>query len=171
MQSAEKLSITLPPEMASFIRQKVESGIYGSNSEIIREAMRGLMERERRLDRDRRGHRPGFGRRRRRGGAGEEIEAVRRELRCAAVESTAAAIRPRASLSFMTMTLIAATLFKRNSNEIQCISSLYLHSATIPCPPSGDKLFIVFAFNRNREVVTQLAITAFQICECQIECW
>jgi antitoxin ParD1/3/4 len=32
MQSAEKLSITLPPEMASFIRQKVESGLYGSNS-------------------------------------------------------------------------------------------------------------------------------------------
>jgi antitoxin ParD1/3/4 len=51
MQSAEKLSITLPPEMASFIRQKVDSGLYGSNSEIIREAMRGLMERERRLER------------------------------------------------------------------------------------------------------------------------
>jgi putative addiction module CopG family antidote len=79
MQSAEKLSITLPPEMASFIRQKVESGIYGSNSEIIREAMRGLMERERRLERDRRGHRPGFGRRRRRGGAGR----VRRSRQCA----------------------------------------------------------------------------------------
>ena len=43
MQSAEKLSITLPPEMASFIRQKVESGLYGSNSEIIREAMRGRL--------------------------------------------------------------------------------------------------------------------------------
>ncbi len=47
MQSAEKLSITLPPEMASFIRQKVDSGLYGSNSEIIRKAMRALMERER----------------------------------------------------------------------------------------------------------------------------
>jgi antitoxin ParD1/3/4 len=45
MQSAEKLSINLPPEMANFIRQKVESGLYGSNSEIIREALRGLMER------------------------------------------------------------------------------------------------------------------------------
>ena len=51
MQSAEKLSITLPPEMASFIRQKEDSGLYGSNSEIIREAMRALMERERRLER------------------------------------------------------------------------------------------------------------------------
>jgi antitoxin ParD1/3/4 len=37
--------------MASFIRQKVESGLCGSNSEIIREALRGLIERERRLER------------------------------------------------------------------------------------------------------------------------
>ena len=51
MQPAEKLSITLPPEMASFIRQKVESGLYGSNSEITREALRGLMGRERRQER------------------------------------------------------------------------------------------------------------------------
>jgi antitoxin ParD1/3/4 len=51
MKSAEKLSITLPPEMASFIRQKVNSGLYGSNSEIIREALRGMMDRDRRLER------------------------------------------------------------------------------------------------------------------------
>lgn len=51
MQSAEKLSITLPPEMATFIRQKVDSGLYSSNSEIIREALRGMMERDRRLER------------------------------------------------------------------------------------------------------------------------
>jgi antitoxin ParD1/3/4 len=49
MQSAEKLSITVPPEMAAFIRQKVDSGLYGSNSEIIREALRSMMERDRRL--------------------------------------------------------------------------------------------------------------------------
>lgn len=49
MQPAEKLSITLTPEMARFVRQKVDSGLYGSNSEIIREALRGLMERERQL--------------------------------------------------------------------------------------------------------------------------
>ena len=167
MQSAEKLSITLPPEMASFIRQKVESGLYGSNSEIIREAMRGLMERERRLERL--DGAIALGLADAEAGRVQEIEAVRRELRCAAAESTAAAIRPRASLSFMTMTLIAATLFKRNSNQIQRISGLYLHAATIPCPPSGYKLFIIFAFYCNREVVTQLAITALQICECQIE--
>ena len=85
MQSAEKLSITLPPEMASFIRQKVDSGLYGSNREIIREAMRGLMELERRLERldgaialglaDAEAVRV------------QEIEAVRRELRGAAAES------------------------------------------------------------------------------------
>lgn len=50
MQAAEKLSITLTPEIANFIRQKVESGLYSSNSEIIREALRGMMERERRLE-------------------------------------------------------------------------------------------------------------------------
>ncbi|BDA74134.1 hypothetical protein CAL7716_083000 [Calothrix sp. PCC 7716] len=49
MQPAEKLSITLPSEMADFVRRKVESGLYGSNSEIIREALRGMMERDRRL--------------------------------------------------------------------------------------------------------------------------
>ncbi|MBW4697069.1 MAG: type II toxin-antitoxin system ParD family antitoxin [Aphanocapsa lilacina HA4352-LM1] len=51
MRPAEKLSITLPSEMADFIRQKVDSGLYSSNSEIIREALRGMMERERRLER------------------------------------------------------------------------------------------------------------------------
>lgn len=49
MQPAEKLSITLPFEMADFVRRKVESGLYGSNSEIIREALRGMMERDRQL--------------------------------------------------------------------------------------------------------------------------
>ena len=49
MQSAEKLSITLPAEMARLIRAKVKSGGYGSNSEVIREAMRGWMEREKHL--------------------------------------------------------------------------------------------------------------------------
>jgi len=48
-QNAEKLSITLPHEMACAIRAKVSAGVYGSNSEVIREALRGWMERERRL--------------------------------------------------------------------------------------------------------------------------
>ncbi|GDX78078.1 type II toxin-antitoxin system ParD family antitoxin [Vulcanococcus limneticus] len=89
MQSAEKLSITLPPEMASFIRQKVESGLYGSNSEIIREAMRGLMERERRLERL--DGAIALGLADAEAGRVQEIEAVRRELRSAAAESAPAA--------------------------------------------------------------------------------
>jgi antitoxin ParD1/3/4 len=71
MQSAEKLSITLPPEMASFIRQKLESGLYGFNSEIIREALPGLMERERRLERLDGAIALGPGRRRGGAGAGD----------------------------------------------------------------------------------------------------
>jgi len=48
-QNAEKLSITLPAEMVRLIREKVDKGAYASNSEVIREAMRGWMERESRL--------------------------------------------------------------------------------------------------------------------------
>jgi len=47
--NAEKLSITLPAEMVRLIREKVDRGAYASNSEVIREAMRGWMERESRL--------------------------------------------------------------------------------------------------------------------------
>lgn len=47
--NAEKLSITLPAEMVRLIREKVDCGAYASNSEVIREAMRGWMERESRL--------------------------------------------------------------------------------------------------------------------------
>ena len=48
-QIAEKLSITLPTEMVRIIREKVGNGTYASNSEVIREAMRGWMEKENRL--------------------------------------------------------------------------------------------------------------------------
>jgi len=49
MQIAEKLSITLPAEMVRIIREKVGTGVYSSNSEVIREALRGWMEDEKRL--------------------------------------------------------------------------------------------------------------------------
>ena len=53
MRPAEKLSITLPPEMARMVRKRVERGAYASNSEVIREALRVWeeqeSERERRL--------------------------------------------------------------------------------------------------------------------------
>lgn len=40
MDAAEKLSITLPPEMVRTIKAKVEAGTYASTSEVIREAVR-----------------------------------------------------------------------------------------------------------------------------------
>jgi antitoxin ParD1/3/4 len=46
MQNLERLSITLPTEMARLIRAKVEQGGYASNSEVIREAMRAWQEQE-----------------------------------------------------------------------------------------------------------------------------
>ena len=46
MASAEKLSITLPYEMAQMVRDKVGSGAYSSNSEVIREALRLLQEKD-----------------------------------------------------------------------------------------------------------------------------
>ena len=39
-EKAEKISITLPPEMLAAIKEKVRAGSYGSTSEVIREAMR-----------------------------------------------------------------------------------------------------------------------------------
>lgn len=46
MQNVERLSITLPTEMAHLIRAKVKEGSYASNSEVIREAMRAWQEQE-----------------------------------------------------------------------------------------------------------------------------
>jgi antitoxin ParD1/3/4 len=46
MQHVERLSITLPTEMARLIRSKVEGGGYASNSEVIREAMRAWQAQE-----------------------------------------------------------------------------------------------------------------------------
>jgi antitoxin ParD1/3/4 len=46
MQSAEKISITMTPEMLRLIRESVEAGEYASTSEVIRDAMR-LWQRQR----------------------------------------------------------------------------------------------------------------------------
>lgn len=50
--NAEKLSITLPADMARVIRAAVSTGGYSSNSEVIREAMR--LWQEHRIDREQR---------------------------------------------------------------------------------------------------------------------
>lgn len=39
MADAEKLSITLPGELAEMIRERVRAGAYASNSEVVREAL------------------------------------------------------------------------------------------------------------------------------------
>jgi len=40
MQTVEKMSIALTPEIAASVRMAVESGDYASSSEVIREALR-----------------------------------------------------------------------------------------------------------------------------------
>lgn len=40
MANVEKLSIALTPDMATIVRQAVESGDYASASEVIRDALR-----------------------------------------------------------------------------------------------------------------------------------
>lgn len=46
MPSVEKLSITLPYELARMVKEKVDSGTYSSNSEVIREGLRLLQDQE-----------------------------------------------------------------------------------------------------------------------------
>lgn len=42
----EKLSISLPTDMARMVRRQVEEGGYASNSEVIRDALRMWQQRE-----------------------------------------------------------------------------------------------------------------------------
>ncbi len=40
MPNVEKISIALPPEMVTVLRQAVETGEYASSSEVVRDALR-----------------------------------------------------------------------------------------------------------------------------------
>lgn len=40
MASVDKISIALPPEMVTLVRQAVETGEYASSSEVVRDALR-----------------------------------------------------------------------------------------------------------------------------------
>ena len=40
------MNISLTPELEKYVRQKVTSGLYNNASEVIREALRALLERE-----------------------------------------------------------------------------------------------------------------------------
>lgn len=46
MRSTQQMSITLPVEMAKRVKQRVSDGDYASESEVIREGLRALQERE-----------------------------------------------------------------------------------------------------------------------------
>lgn len=45
-EKAERITITLPPDMLASIKKEVSSGSYGSTSEVIRDAMRLWQKRE-----------------------------------------------------------------------------------------------------------------------------
>ncbi len=47
MRTTQQFSVTLPLEMASQVRARVQSGEYASESEVIRDGLRALASRER----------------------------------------------------------------------------------------------------------------------------
>ena len=47
MRTTQQMSITLPNEMADAVRDKVRSGEYASESEVIRDGLRALLARDR----------------------------------------------------------------------------------------------------------------------------
>ena len=78
-QNFEKFSITLPGEMARVIHERVNSGNYGSVSEVIRDAIRAWLQRERRLAALDAGLARGIAELD--AGQGQDAELVRKELR------------------------------------------------------------------------------------------
>lgn len=46
-RTTKQMSITLPHQMAAMVQAKVQSGEYASESEVIREGLRALAERDR----------------------------------------------------------------------------------------------------------------------------
>ena len=50
MRTTQQLSVTLPKEMAQMVRNKVASGQYASESEVVRDGLRALQARERALE-------------------------------------------------------------------------------------------------------------------------
>ncbi len=46
MRTTHQMSITLPLEMARMVKTKVDGGGYASESEVIREGLRALQERD-----------------------------------------------------------------------------------------------------------------------------
>jgi antitoxin ParD1/3/4 len=51
MSAIQKRTVSLPPEHASFIDRLVETGAYGSASEVVRAGLRALQERDAAVER------------------------------------------------------------------------------------------------------------------------
>lgn len=51
MRTTQQFSITLPLEMAEAVEGKIKSGAYASVSEVMRDGMRALLERDAAVDR------------------------------------------------------------------------------------------------------------------------
>ena len=50
MRTTQQMSITLPNEMADAVRTKVRAGEYATESEVIREGLRALLNRDRAIE-------------------------------------------------------------------------------------------------------------------------
>jgi antitoxin ParD1/3/4 len=50
MRTTQQLSITLPHKMAKLVRSKVASGEYATESEVVREGLRALADRDEALE-------------------------------------------------------------------------------------------------------------------------
>ncbi len=50
MRTTQQFSITLPNDMAAMVADKVNSGAYASASEVMRDGIRALMERDAALE-------------------------------------------------------------------------------------------------------------------------
>ncbi len=51
MRTTQQFSITLPLEMAEMVERKIQSGAYASVSEVMRDGIRALMERDAAVER------------------------------------------------------------------------------------------------------------------------
>ena len=51
MRTTRQMSVTLPNRMADMVREKVARGDYASESEVIREGLRALLERDAAVER------------------------------------------------------------------------------------------------------------------------
>ena len=51
MRTTQQFSITLPHEMAKVVEEKIASGAYASVSEVVRDGVRALMERDAAVER------------------------------------------------------------------------------------------------------------------------